>query len=206
MAPIDPKTEVVLPTDVLEASTFRPESHASWWSIRPRTAGGRLCRERDSVAIGLRHYSQAFATASLASIGALTRTADNRGAIADPYVIRNDCRLRCGHLPNPARTWAAKLPEGIPRLQERLSFVREPIDTLQRFLQQVEDFGGTGPSPNAAGSAQGPTLLSKLFTGTRNFASGLSLQCCFFFSFCVGEIFLHRLEILPRFSSAANGR
>ena len=59
----------------------------------------------------------------------------------------------------PARTWAAKLPEGIPRLQERLSFMREPIDTLQRFLQQVEDFGGTGPSPNAAASAQGPTLL-----------------------------------------------
>jgi AI-2E family transporter len=44
----------------------------------------------------------------------------------------------------PAGTWAAKLPEGIPRLQERLSFMREPIDTLQRFLQQVEDFGGTG--------------------------------------------------------------
>jgi predicted PurR-regulated permease PerM len=74
---------------------------------------------------------------------------------------------------NPARTWAAKLPEGIPRLQERLSFMREPIDTLQRFLQQVEDFGGTGPSPNAAASAQGPSLLSKLFTGTRNFASGI---------------------------------
>ena len=34
----------------------------------------------------------------------------------------------------PARTWAAKLPEGIPRLQERLSLVREPINTLQRFL------------------------------------------------------------------------
>src|SRR4030095_7590743 len=27
----------------------------------------------------------------------------------------------------PAGTWAAKLPEGIPRLQERLSFMREPI-------------------------------------------------------------------------------
>src|ERR1039458_5768964 len=46
----------------------------------------------------------------------------------------------------PARTWAAKLPEGIPRLQERLSFMREPIDTLQRFLHQVEDFGKIGPS------------------------------------------------------------
>src|SRR6202049_291983 len=41
----------------------------------------------------------------------------------------------------PAATWAAKLPEGIPRLQERLSFMREPINTLQRFFQQVEGFG-----------------------------------------------------------------
>jgi len=55
---------------------------------------------------------------------------------------------------NPARTWAAKLPEGIPRLQERLSFMREPIDALQKFLQQVEDFGGTGSSTNAAASAK----------------------------------------------------
>jgi hypothetical protein len=47
----------------------------------------------------------------------------------------------------PARTWAAKLPEGIPRLEERLSFMRVPINTLQLFLQQVEDIGGTEPSP-----------------------------------------------------------
>jgi predicted PurR-regulated permease PerM len=58
---------------------------------------------------------------------------------------------------SPARTWAAKLPEGIPRLQERLNFMREPVDTLQRFLQQVEDFGETGPSPAVAAPAQGPT-------------------------------------------------
>jgi predicted PurR-regulated permease PerM len=31
----------------------------------------------------------------------------------------------------PARTWAAKLPEGIPRLEERLSFMRVPINALQ---------------------------------------------------------------------------
>ena len=104
---------------------------------------------------------------------------------------------------SPARTWAAKLPEGIPRLQERLSFMREPVDTLQRFLQQVEDFGGTGPSPNAAASAQGPTLLSKLFTGTRNFASGFFTTVLFLFFLLVsGDIFLHRLvEIMPRFRS-----
>jgi predicted PurR-regulated permease PerM len=107
----------------------------------------------------------------------------------------------------PAGTWAAKLPEGIPRLQERLSFMREPIDTLQRFLQQVEDFGGTAPSPNAAASARGPTLLTdlltKLFTGTRNFATGFFTTVLFLFFLLVsGDIFLHRLvEILPRFSN-----
>jgi len=102
----------------------------------------------------------------------------------------------------PAGTWAAKLPDGIPRLQERLSFMREPINTLQRFLQQVEDFGGTGsPPPTAA--AQGPTLLTKLFTGTRNFASGLFTTVLFlFFLLLSGDIFLQRLvEIMPRFSS-----
>jgi predicted PurR-regulated permease PerM len=105
---------------------------------------------------------------------------------------------------SPARTWAAKLPEGIPRLQERLSFMRQPVDTLQRFLRQVEDFGETGPSPTtAAAPAQGPTLLSKLFTGTRNFASGFFTTVLFLFFLLVsGDIFLHRLvEILPSFKS-----
>jgi predicted PurR-regulated permease PerM len=107
----------------------------------------------------------------------------------------------------PAGTWAAKLPEGIPRLQERLSFMREPINTLQRFFQQVEDFGQTEPSPNAAVSARGPTLLTnllmKLFTGTRNFASGFFTTVLFlFFLLMSGDVFLHRLvEIMPRFSS-----
>jgi hypothetical protein len=31
----------------------------------------------------------------------------------------------------PAETWAAKLPQGITRLQERLSFVQAPINSLQ---------------------------------------------------------------------------
>jgi predicted PurR-regulated permease PerM len=101
----------------------------------------------------------------------------------------------------PAGTWAGKLPEGIPRLQERLSFMQEPINTLQRFLQQVEDIGGTGSSPNAAVSTRGPTLVMKLFTGTRNFVSGFFTTMLFLFFLLVsGDIFLHRLvEILPHF-------
>jgi predicted PurR-regulated permease PerM len=103
----------------------------------------------------------------------------------------------------PAGTWAAKLPEGIPRLEERLRFLRAPIDTLQRFVQQVDDFGGTGPSSNAANLAAGSTLLTKLFTGTRNFASGFFTTVLFLFFLLVsGDIFLLRLvEILPHFGS-----
>jgi predicted PurR-regulated permease PerM len=81
--------------------------------------------------------------------------------------------------------------------------MREPVNTLQRFLRQVEDFGETGPTSTVAAPAQGPTLLSKLFTGTRNFASGFFTTVLFLFFLLVsGDIFLHRLvEILPRFRS-----
>jgi predicted PurR-regulated permease PerM len=103
----------------------------------------------------------------------------------------------------PARTWAAKLPQGISRLEERLSFTRVPINTLQLFLQQVEDIGGTGPASNGAVSERGAALLTTLFTGTRNFASGFFTTALFLFFLLVsGDIFLHRLvEVLPHFSS-----
>ena len=101
----------------------------------------------------------------------------------------------------PASTWAAKLPEGIPRLQERLSFLQAPINTLQRFLQQVESYGQ--PAGGPAVSAEGSTLITKLFTGTRNFASGFFTTILFLLFLLVsGDTFLRRLvEILPSFSN-----
>jgi predicted PurR-regulated permease PerM len=102
----------------------------------------------------------------------------------------------------PASTWAAKLPEGIPRLQERLSFLQAPINTLQRFLQQVEHYGQPAGAP-AAVSEGGSTLMTKLFTGTRNFASGFFTTILFLLFLLVsGDTFLRRLvEILPSFSN-----
>jgi predicted PurR-regulated permease PerM len=102
----------------------------------------------------------------------------------------------------PAETWAAKLPEGIPRLQERLSFVQAPIDSLQQFLRQVEDIGQPKPSANAPTPAPSSTLFMTLFAGTRNFASGFFTTVLFlFFLLVAGDVFLLRLvEIFPRFS------
>src|SRR4029077_20512632 len=85
----------------------------------------------------------------------------------------------------PARTWAAKLPEGIARLEERLRFMRVPVNTLQLILQQVEDIGGTAPSPNGAVSERGAALLTTLFTGTRDFQRVFHHGAVSFFPSCV---------------------
>jgi predicted PurR-regulated permease PerM len=100
----------------------------------------------------------------------------------------------------PAASWAAKLPEGLPRLFQRLRFLEAPFATLQHFWQQIENFAGWQENAN---SSAGSTLLTKLFTGTRSFASGFFTTLLFlFFLLVAGDIFLQRLvEIMPRFSS-----
>jgi predicted PurR-regulated permease PerM len=100
----------------------------------------------------------------------------------------------------PATAWAAKLPDGVPRLVERLRFLEAPLATLQDFWHQIENFAG---SQEGAGSSVGTTLLTKLFAGTRSFASGFFTTLLFlFFLLVAGDVFLQRLvEIMPRFSS-----
>ena len=100
----------------------------------------------------------------------------------------------------PASTWAAKLPDGIPRLVERLRFLEGPLGTLQNFWHQIETFAGW---QEGASSSVGTALLGHLFSGTRSFTSGFFTTLLFlFFLLVAGEVFLQRLvEIMPRFSS-----
>jgi predicted PurR-regulated permease PerM len=108
-------------------------------------------------------------------------------------------------LVGPAASWAAKLPLGVPRLQEHLSFLRGPVAAIQHLLQQAEsyvsgDLQSTTASPSAAPAASG--IWMTLFTGTRDIAAGLfETVLVLFFLLLAGDIFLRRLvEILPRFS------
>ena len=55
----------------------------------------------------------------------------------------------------PAGSWAAKLPEGVPRLQEHLSFLRAPIEAVRQFLQQAQGYV-SGDSQSTAGASQAP--------------------------------------------------
>jgi predicted PurR-regulated permease PerM len=103
----------------------------------------------------------------------------------------------------PATHWAGTLPEGIPRLEERLSFMRAPIDTLQHLLQQIGNFGVSGAREGAAEPLGSGALMATLFAGTRSFASGLFTTVLFLYFLLVsGDTFLRRLvEVLPRFSA-----
>lgn len=94
----------------------------------------------------------------------------------------------------PATAWAAKLPGGIAKLEERLRFLSRPIQTLQTFLHQFD-----GDAANAA--ASGPTTSELLLKGTQHFASGFfEMLLILFFLLISGDTFLRRMvEIVPNF-------
>ena len=103
----------------------------------------------------------------------------------------------------PAEAWIAKLPEGIPRIQQQLRFLDAPIDTLRRFLAAANNFGAQGLQQSSPGPFDGGAILSSVFSGTRSFASGLFTTVMFLYFLLVsGDSFLRRfVEVLPRFAS-----
>jgi len=104
-------------------------------------------------------------------------------------------------LSGPAASWVQKLPTGIPKLEERLSFLSRPIAALQKFADQAQGLT-QGDEPKAVPVAvQGSGLSDRLLSGTRSLASGLlETVLVLFFLLVSGDTFLRRLvEILPRF-------
>jgi predicted PurR-regulated permease PerM len=106
-------------------------------------------------------------------------------------------------LSGPAASWAQELPAGIPKLQERLSFLSRPIAAFQKFADHAQGLA-QGDQPKAVPVAvQGSALSDRLLTGTRSLASGLlETVLVLFFLLVSGDTFLRRLvEILPRFKN-----
>jgi len=104
-------------------------------------------------------------------------------------------------LSGPAASWAQKMPEGLPRLQERLTFLSKPIQTLQKFLHQAEGLAQGAEPAVATVAVQGAGLSDRVLNATRTIASGLfTTILVLFFLLVSGDTFLRRLvEILPRF-------
>jgi predicted PurR-regulated permease PerM len=106
-------------------------------------------------------------------------------------------------LSGPATSWAQKLPTGIPKLEERLSFLSQPIAAFQKFADQAQGLTLGGDAKAVPVAVQGSGLSDRLLSGTRSLASGLlETVLVLFFLLVSGDTFLRRLvEILPRFKN-----
>ena len=106
-------------------------------------------------------------------------------------------------LSGPAASWAQKLPTGIPKLQERLSFLSRPIAAVQKFADQAQGLTQAGEAKPVPVAVQGAGLSDRQLSGTRAFAGGLlETVLVLFFLLVSGDTFLRRLvEILPRFKN-----
>jgi predicted PurR-regulated permease PerM len=101
----------------------------------------------------------------------------------------------------PAASWVGKAPESLPRIEQRLTVLKRPIDRILNTTQQVERMteapGAGGPSV----TLKGPGLSEYLFSGTRSLLTGLGITVLLlFFLLAAGDLFMRRLvEILPTF-------
>jgi predicted PurR-regulated permease PerM len=103
----------------------------------------------------------------------------------------------------PAASWAGKLPEAIPQIQQRLAFLARPIGTVEWMIGQLEGIAGGGPGlPQTSSSAHSFNVMGALFSGTTTVAAGLFTTLVVLFYLLVsGETFLRRfVEILPSFA------
>jgi len=110
-------------------------------------------------------------------------------------------------LSGPVSGWISRLPETLPRIEQRVKVLSSPIKSLQGALQHVEGLapvGGGGQQGAAAqGAAEGTPLARKILTQAWIVAGGaFTTLVALFFILVSGETFLRRLvEILPRFKT-----
>jgi predicted PurR-regulated permease PerM len=101
-------------------------------------------------------------------------------------------------LAGPAATWAAKLPDAVPKLRDGLSFLHGPIEATQRLLRQIP---GLGNEAGGAPAVRPVSLFSAVLSGSATATSGLfTTLLILFYMLISGETFLRRMvEILPSF-------
>ncbi|MEO8810205.1 MAG: AI-2E family transporter [Rhodanobacter sp.] len=109
-------------------------------------------------------------------------------------------------LSGPAASWSKRLPHALPRLEQRLRVVSQPVDKLNAIVdhaQKVVSSSGTKPDApaSAPAPASSPSMHSLVLAYVQEFAVGfLTMFLMLFFLLNSGDTFLRRLvEIMPRF-------
>ena len=102
-------------------------------------------------------------------------------------------------LAEPARTWMAKAPESISRVQSRLKELRKPVEQVTRTAEQVEAATAVSkPGPQEV-VLRGPRLSERLFGTTQSLLTGaLETIILLYFLLAAGDLFLQKLiKVLP---------
>jgi predicted PurR-regulated permease PerM len=103
----------------------------------------------------------------------------------------------------PATTWVTKLPQTLPKLAEKLVFLKQPIDYVQHGYQQLTSMMGSGGQQQGGGGTPGLSSLStfggSLLTGLKTLlGDGFTILLLLFFFLSSGDSLLRRLvEVLP---------
>ena len=107
----------------------------------------------------------------------------------------------------PASDWVTKLPQTLPKLAEKLGFLKQPIDYVQHGYQQLTGMMGSGGQQGGqqqgGGGAPGLSSLSSfggsLLGGLKTLlGDGFTILLLLFFFLSSGDTLLRRLiEVLP---------
>jgi len=83
----------------------------------------------------------------------------------------------------PAASWAGKLPDAIPQIQQQLAFLTRPIESFQWMMSQIQGVGGVGVSlPQGSSEHSSVNVMGMLFSGTTT----LNTQLLQYFGFQPG--------------------
>ncbi len=104
----------------------------------------------------------------------------------------------------PASTWIAKVPESLPTLQQRLNFLRRPLDMLQQGMTEMEKAmhqGSGGATMQITQATNTAGWGFAILSGTKDALNQLVIiVATLFFLLTTGEGLLRNLvEILPTF-------
>jgi len=102
-------------------------------------------------------------------------------------------------LSSPAARWASELPQAWPQLQQKFVFLKDPVEHIQRTLDQM---GVQLENPSALLSNP-MGMVTAVFSGTGTIAAHLlETLLVLFYLLVFGETFLRRLvEVLPTFAN-----
>ena len=101
----------------------------------------------------------------------------------------------------PAAEWIAKAPQSLPRLEQHVSALREPLQRFLSLTHEVDRIAQPGSDGAPAVAVGGSSFAGYLFTGTRSILTGIGITLLMlFFLLVAGDVFMRRLvEILPSF-------